>query len=193
MKQLKCLHCEDAFAAVRRTRNYCSDKCKQAAYRERAKTPKPVVTAHNRGGNAALIEQVCRLYTPPGARIADVTHSTGRFWARKPPGIAVIGSDIAPHDGLSLVCDCRRLPYAPASFDVVVLDLPYVHSPGTRNPHAYAPTTTRYNNVTTAGLYNADIMELYRAGMAEAFRVLVPDGGMCWVKCKDEVEREVQR
>jgi hypothetical protein len=29
--------------------------------------------------------------------------------------------------------------------------------------------------------------------MREAFRVLKPDGGSLWVKCKDEVEREVQR
>ncbi len=31
------------------------------------------------------------------------------------------------------------------------------------------------------------------AGMREAFRVLKPEGGSLWVKCKDEVEREVQR
>jgi len=95
---------------------------------------------------------------------------------------------------VGLIADFRALPYADASVDVVVLDPPYVHNAGQRNGHGYAPTTTRYNGrATTAGMYNADIMALYRDGMTEAFRVLSPEGGTCWVKCKDEVEREVQR
>jgi DNA modification methylase len=90
--------------------------------------------------------------------------------------------------------DIRRLPFGDASFDVAVLDPPYVHNSGHANPHDYGATTVRYNgHATTQTMYNADIMDLYYEGMAEAYRVLDPDGGQLWVKCKDEVEREVQR
>jgi tRNA G10 N-methylase Trm11 len=59
-----------------------------------------------------------------------------------------------------------------------------------KNHHDYAAATHRYNgHRTTAGMLNCDIMELYRAAMREASRVLKPEGGTLWVKCKDEVER----
>jgi hypothetical protein len=156
----------------------------------------PVVTAHA-GNNAQLIAEVCRLYAPPGSRIADVTYGSGRFWKQCPPApdweLEILGSDVAPAPGVDLIADLRALPYADTSMDVVVLDPPYVHNSGVRNGHDYAATTTRYNGRSVAAMYNADIMELYRQGLAEAFRVLVPEGGTCWVKCKDEVEREIQR
>lgn len=163
--------------------------------------PPPVVTAH-RGNNAELIKEVCRLYAPPGSLIADVTYGQGRFWRSCPPvgdwDLHIIGSDMIQGPGVDIVSDFRKLPHPDGSMDVVVFDPPYVHNAGTKNPHGpdptgYRPTTTRYNGHTTAGMYNADIMELYREGMTEAFRVLSPEGGTLWVKCKDEVEREVQR
>jgi hypothetical protein len=154
----------------------------------------PVLSAHT-GTNAGLIAHVCRLYAPPGSRIADVTYGSGRFWKQCPPApdwdLEIVASDIFPTG--DLVANLSALPYRDGSFDVVVLDPPYVHNAGTANPHGYRPTTTRYNGHTTAGMYNADILGLYRAGMAEAYRVLCPEGGTLWVKCKDEVEREVQR
>jgi hypothetical protein len=156
----------------------------------------PVLTAHT-GNNSRLIAKVCRLYAPPGSLIADVTYGAGRFWQQCPLAsdweLDVVASDVNQSLTLDLVADLRQLPYADASIDVVVLDPPYVHNSGTRKPHGYAATTTRYGGETVAAMYNADIMQLYRQGMQEAFRVLVPEGGTCWVKCKDEVEREVQR
>src|SRR5229473_1250813 len=145
-----------------------------------------------------MIADVCRLYAPPGSLIADVTYGTGRFWRKCPPqadwDLKVLGSDISSGTPAGIICDLCSLPYKDGSVDVVVLDPPYVHNSGTRNSHDYAATTTRYNgHATTASMYNADIMNLYRKGLAEAYRVLNPDGGTCWVKCKDEVEREVQR
>lgn len=155
----------------------------------------PVYSAHT-GNNAHLIREVCRLYASPGARIADVTYGTGRFW-RHCPGLKVAGSDIDGSLGADTVADFRALPYADSSFDVVVFDPPYAHNSGTKHAlrtDRYAASTSRYNgHATTSSLYNADIMELYRGGMEEAYRVLNPDGGTCWVKCRDEVEREVQR
>jgi DNA modification methylase len=137
--------------------------------------------------------EVCRLYVPQDSTVVDVTYGTGRFWRRQPPGINVIAADIDRNMPVDLVANLRKMPFRTASVDVVVLDPPYAHNSGTRNPHDYATTTTRYNgSATTATMYNADIMELYRAGLVEAHRVLRPVGTVL-VKCKDEVEREVQR
>lgn len=154
----------------------------------------PVTSAHS-GTNADLIAEVCRLYAPPGARIADVTYGTGRFWRKTDlAGYTFLASDLEPQAPGVLAADFTALPYADGCMDVVVLDPPYVHSPGRRADRGqYAATTTRYNSrATIAGQYHGDIMSLYRDGMAEAFRVLRPDGGQLWVKCKDQVQREVQ-
>ena len=155
--------------------------------------PPPVVTAHT-GTNADLIREVCRLYAPPGSVIADVTYGTGRFWKKTGlAGYTFLASDLEPQAPGVLAADFAALPYRDGSMDVVVLDPPHVHSPGRRNGHGYAATTTRYNSAATiAGAYHGDIMRLYRAGMAEAFRVLNPEGGQCWIKAKDQVQREVQ-
>ena len=153
----------------------------------------PVLSAHS-GSNADLISEVCRLYAPPGSIIADVTFSLGRFWSKVDlADYRFLPSDLHPQAAGVLAADFRHLPYASGSVDIVVLDPPYVHSPGRREPAGYAATTTRYNSAATiAGAYHQDIMRLYRDGLAEAFRVLRPDGGQCWVKCKDQVQREIQ-
>ena len=64
----------------------------------------------------------------------------------------------------------------------MVLDPLYVHNPGKHlTDDVYA------NAATTAGMYHMDIIDIYRNAMAEAKRVLRPNGQL-WVKCKDEVE-----
>jgi len=151
-----------------------------------------ILTAHT-GNNAQLISEVSRLYAPPGAVIADVTYGTGRFW-RKTTGREVIGSDIVPDPALTMIADFRNMPYRDDSLDVVVFDPPYAHNSGVTPREGYVAPSSRYRgDQTMAGMYNQDIMGLYREGMTEAFRVLKSDGGGLWVKCKDEVEREVQR
>lgn len=141
------------------------------------------------GSNADLIAAVGELYIADGARVADVTYGRGAFWRKTDTSrFVLLKSDLQPLDDSISECDFRRLPYGDEGLDVVVLDPPYVHNPG---QHV---TNGRYNNAaTTAGMYNADILGLYREGMREAYRVLSPDGGQLWVKCKDEVEAGVQR
>lgn len=156
----------------------------------------PVQTAHV-GTNADLIAEVCRLYARPGMIVADVTYSTGRFWRKTNSGkFKFLPSDINPVPGV-LGADFTRLPYDDGSIDIVVFDPPYSHNSsgaaGQGQGGEYAAASVRYDgHLTAAGMYNADIMELYRQGMAEAFRVLKPDGGQLWVKCKDETQREIQ-
>lgn len=120
-----------------------------------------------------------------------MTYGKGSFWKKIDlDDYRFVSMDIEPI--AQVQADIRKLPFRDESFDIAVLDPPYVHNSGTRNPHAYAATTTRYNG-HSASMYNADIMDLYREAMREAFPLLNPKGGQLWVKCKDEVEREVQR
>lgn len=151
--------------------------------------PSPVVSVVN-GTNADLIAEVARLYIRDGAEVADVTWGRGAFWTKANDGrFKVQGSDVAEHiatDGI-VQADFRSLPYEDESFDVVVLDPPYIHNPGRH------VTDSRYNNAgTTKGMYHSDIRELYRAGMQEAMRVLRP-GGYLFVKGKDEIESGKQQ
>ena len=80
-----------------------------------------------------------------------------------------------------------HLPYEDSFFDVVVIDPPYAHNPGS------IFCESRYQNkATTSGLYHKDVIELYRQGMIEAKRIL-KQSGQLWVKCKDEIESSKQK
>lgn len=142
------------------------------------------------GSNAELIAQVCRLYLPNGGRVADVTYGKGVFWRKAPQTIDLVGSDLEPHNTDAhqvLTADFRDLPHDDHSFDVAVIDPPYVHSPG---KHV---TDTRYNNAsTTGGMSHDSIIQLYADGMAECRRIVNHDGQV-WVKCKDQIESGKQR
>ncbi|MCB1257136.1 MAG: hypothetical protein KDB26_08535 [Microthrixaceae bacterium] len=145
----------------------------------------PVVSIVH-GTNADLIAEAARLYIPDGAQVADVTWGKGAFWKKvDTSAFTVQGSDVAEHiggHGNIVLADFRELPYADESFDVVVLDPPYVHNPGKHM------TDARYNNAeTTKGMSHNDIRQLYRDGMREAMRVLRP-AGRIFVKGKDEIE-----
>jgi hypothetical protein len=179
----KCSVCRQEFerCATGRRRRFCSSACRQAAYRRRLDA---VQTAH--GSNADLISAASRLYIHNGAMVADVTYGRGAFWTKTDTSrFTLLKSDLLAQDEKERH-DFRALPYADQSVDVVVLDPPYVHNPGRHM------TDGRYNNAaTTGGMYHEDIVNLYRAGMVEAKRVLRQQGQL-WVKCKDEVESSRQ-
>jgi hypothetical protein len=148
--------------------------------------PRHVRTVY--GDNSALISAVSRLYVNEGDVIADVTWGFGVFWKRFREGrrqrFTVIGSDIRETGqvgaGMKVQADFRRLPYADASIDIVVLDPPYQHCGHYLNNH-------RYGVGLTEGMRHPQILKLYEDGMAEAVRVLRRKG-MLWVKCKDEFD-----
>lgn len=151
------------------------------------------------GKNDVLIKSVCELYAPKGSKIADVTWGKGAFWKKiNLDDYEFYASDLKADDrvkesdftkypnNMAFNTDFRKLEYESESFDIVVLDPPYVHNPG----KMFVDST--YNNAeTTKGFYHKDIMKLYEDGMIEAKRILKEEG-LLWVKCQDQIESSKQ-
>jgi hypothetical protein len=135
------------------------------------------------GHNSHLIAEVASLYLRPGMVVCDVSFGKGTFWQK----VDTTKFDFRPSDlcpeGPARRLDFRKLPYADGTVDVAVLDPPYTHHPESLRrggPYREA-VAARYRSHTTAGHTHADIITLYRQGMAEACRVLRPHGGQLWV------------
>ena len=90
------------------------------------------------------------------------------------------------------------LPYEDHSLDCVVIDPPYMHSPGgtAHSSSSHRAFERHYrNNGTgnqTGAKYHEAVLELYQQAGLEAYRVL-RDRGVCIVKCQDEVCSNRQR
>ncbi len=142
-------------------------------------------------GNDRTFPRILRLYVAPGSTIADVTYGKGVFWRRVPPDqYELLATDI--QDGV----DCRDLPYKDRTIDCVVLDPPYMHTPGGTAHKAHAPFEEHYRNNSTGNRtkskYHDAVLDLYRDAGREAYRVL-RDRGVLIVKCQDEVCSNRQR
>ena len=149
-----------------------------------------VLTAHAEG-NDKVFPRILDLYVKPGSIVADVTYGKGVFWRNVPDGLY----DLRPTDLLDGV-DCRNLPYADAEIDCVVLDPPYMHSPGGTAHMAHPAFERHYRNNGSGGQsgqkYHEAVLELYEDAGREALRVLRERGTMI-VKCQDEVCSNRQR
>jgi DNA modification methylase len=166
------------------------------AGKKRRKSPAGISTnelilAAHVGNNSELFPQILSLYVPAGSRIADVTYGKGVFWK----DVAQRKYELHATD-LSMGIDCRDLPYDDASMDCVVLDPPYMHTPG-GTAHTNHQNYEGYykNNGTNNGTgekYHEAVLALYFAAAREARRVL-KNGGTFIVKCADEVCANRQR
>jgi hypothetical protein len=150
-----------------------------------------LIFAAHAGNNSELFPQILSLYVPQGSRVADVTYGKGVFWknvnTRK---YHLLATD------LSQGVDCRSLPYDDGSMDCVVLDPPYMHTPG-GTAHVNHQNYEGYyrNNGTDNGTgekYHEAVLALYFAAGREARRIL-KNGGVFIVKCADEVCANKQR
>lgn len=142
-------------------------------------------------GNDRAFPSILGLYVKPGSIVADVTYGKGVFWRHIPPErYELRASDI--RDGI----DCRDLPYADGEIDCVVLDPPYMHTPGGTAHGSASPFEDYYRNNTTGNRtrskYHEAVLELYVDAGREAHRVL-RDRGVLIVKCQDEVCSNRQR
>ena len=142
-------------------------------------------------GNDSVFPDILRLYVKSGSAVADVTYGQGVFWRNIPDGLYdVLATDI------STGTDCRDLPYEDGALDCVVLDPPYMHSPGGTAHGAHAAFERHYRNNgsgnQTGSKYHQAVIDLYAEAGQEAYRVL-RNNGVLIVKCQDEVCANRQR
>lgn len=142
-------------------------------------------------GNDGVFPGILRLYVKRGGTVADVTYGQGVFWRNVPGGLYdVLATDI------STGTDCRDLPYEDGTVDCVVLDPPYMHSPGGTAHAAHAAFERHYRNNgsgnQTGSKYHQAVVDLYAEAGSEAHRVL-RSNGVFIVKCQDEVCANRQR
>ncbi|MGK2882584.1 MAG: DNA methyltransferase [Mycobacterium sp.] len=158
---------------------------------QQGKATNDLVLSSYAGINADVFPAILDLYAGTGAIVADVTYGTGAFWRKvNRPDLQLLATD------LSTGTDCRALPYADASIDVVVLDPPYMHTPGQGAHVGHQNFETYYRNNAIAAdgsaKYHEAVLALYFDAGKEAARVL-KDGGILIVKCQDEVCANRQR
>ncbi len=149
-----------------------------------------VFSAHS-GTNDELFPRILSLYVAPGSVVADVTYGKGVFWKRVPQGLYQMKAS-----DLTQGIDCRSLPYEDQSIDCVVLDPPYMHTPGGTAHVGHQNYEGYYRNNTSKNgsgkKYHEAVLDLYFKAADEAHRVLRKDGILI-VKCADEVCANQQR
>jgi hypothetical protein len=148
-----------------------------------------VFSAHV-GTNDDVFPFVLKLYVPPGSEVADVTYGKGVFWKKIDTSVY----DLRATD-LKGGVDSRDLPYPADSFDAVVFDPPYMHTPGGTAHNGHQNFEGYYANngaPPTEKKYHEAVLDLYFRSADEAWRVLRREG-VYVVKCQDEVCANQQR
>ncbi len=172
-----------------------------------------VIMSASVAGNAEVFSDVASLHIAVGSTVADVTYGKGVFWQQVPFGCySLLFSDIDAKVGMDPVhkvpvrtgVDSRSLPYGDGSLDCLVFDPPYMeglfrnqkdHLAGTGT---YAAFRHHYSNgqATEDGggqpKWHEAVIDLYLQTGVEAYRAVAP-GGLCVVKCQDEVSANKQR
>lgn len=143
----------------------------------------PILTART-GTNADLFPDVFALYAQAGNRILDLTYGRGVFWQGvERERYEVVTNDL--HTEADYHYDLRATGFAGESFDVVVLDPPYMHGGKT----VKASINQCYLNANGS---HKSVIALYVDGMREAWRLLKSKGVLI-VKCQDEIESGKQQ
>ncbi len=149
-----------------------------------------ILSAHV-GTNEDLFPAIIELYLKKKMTVADVTYGKGVFWRKvNKKDYNLLKSD------LSTGTDCRHLPYEAGSIDCIVLDPPYMHSPGGTAHTNHQNFESYYKNNGTGNKtekkYHEAVLDLYYDAGKEAKRVL-KSKGIFIVKCQDEVCANKQR
>lgn len=144
-----------------------------------------LIFSAQQGDNSDLFPQILSLYLPKGSKVADVTYGKGVFWQKVDKSqYHLFNTD------LKTGIDCRSLPYPNESMDCVVLDPPYMHTPGGTAHVSHQNYEDYYGNNQTGNKttkkYHEAVLDLYFKAGDEAWRVL-RKGGIFILKCQDEV------
>jgi hypothetical protein len=181
------------------TNGYLQGPAPTAYVKRKGKTPRKspsgistndlVFSAHV-GSNMDVFPQILELYVDSGSTVADVTYGNGAFWKLIPEHrYRSFNSDLHPKSAEVVRADARDLPYEDGSFDCVVFDPPYMHTPGGTAHEGHQNFEAYYKNNgknTTQKKYHEAVLELYFESAKEALRILRKDGHYI-VKCQDEV------
>jgi len=133
------------------------------------------------GTNADLIAAAARIYLKQGDHVLDTTFGKGCYWKHIDlTQIYLVTNDLeAPAD---FHFDFRQMDIADATFNISVLDPPYLHDGKT------VMVRHQYNNhIHTGSLNHEGIIRMYEAGVRECCRVTKPEGYI-WIKCQDEIQ-----
>lgn len=136
------------------------------------------------GTNADLFPKVLNLYAPTGARILDMTYGKGVFWKSMPEhGFQLHTNDLVQEADTHE--DFRKMSFSDGSFEVVVLDPPYAYSPKSTVKESIAGCYGLNNSVDISDMKK--VVELYEAGVREAYRLL-SNGGVLVLKTQDIIQ-----
>jgi SAM-dependent methyltransferase len=135
------------------------------------------------GDDAELIEQMVAFYSRQAPRlILDATLNRGRFWRNS--RLPVIGMDLERSHRPNVVGDNRQMPFADEVFDLVVYDPPHVPNQGKDRSKDF---NTRFGLVFKSPASSGyNFSYLYPPFLAEAYRVLAPEG-LVFAKIADYV------
>jgi SAM-dependent methyltransferase len=138
----------------------------------------PVPPSVQTGSNAALIARLAPIYLQ--GEVLDCTYGRGSWWTRwRPPDLVAHDIDL---DGV----DFTNLPHPDNSFDTVCFDPPYVPAGGKRGAFVRPGEQDFRDRFGLKPFSRADIVTLFRGGMAECARVVRPKGFVL-TKCADYV------
>lgn len=144
------------------------------------------------GNNAFVFPKILQLYAKPESRILDMTFGHGNFWRDvdvEGCKFEVVTNDLFM-EGVEIDThhDFRKTPFPSDSFDMCILDPPYLRT----NNASSSIMGKDYNNRLVNLKTNQEVVAYYLEGAREACRLLVA-GGVLILKCQDEVESGKQR
>ena len=138
------------------------------------------------GNNADLFPNVLAIYVPLKSRVLDMTWGKGVFWRNVDTSLYdLVRNDL--FEAADVHENFRKMSFLDESFDAVVLDPPYMR---TNNKHGVMASNYRNRDINLRT--HTAIIELYKEGATEAWRLL-RSGGVLIIKCQDEVESRRQR
>lgn len=147
----------------------------------------PILTAL-RGNNAELFADIMQIYVPPNSFCLDMTYGLGNFWP-KIPDFQYRGVTLDIATSADIRADFRHCPFPDSRFDCCILDPPYAKH-GTSMKESIS--SAYQNNLDISPKSAREVLQLYKDGITEAHRLLVP-GGVLILKCQDQIESGKQQ